>query len=66
MFQSVPKRAAIVVAGPVANFILAIVIFAAVFMVYGKQTMSARVDAVQAGQCCGRGWLRARRPRRFH
>ncbi len=49
MFQSVPKRAAIVVAGPVANFILAIVIFAAVFMVYGKQTMSARVDAVQAG-----------------
>ena len=49
MFQSVPKRAAIVVAGPVANFILAIVIFAAVFMVYGKQTMSARVDAVQPG-----------------
>ncbi len=49
MFQSVAKRAAIVVAGPVANFILAIVIFAAVFMVYGKQTMSARVDAVQPG-----------------
>ena len=49
MFQSVLKRAAIVVAGPVANFILAIVIFAAVFMVYGKQTMSARVDSVQAG-----------------
>jgi regulator of sigma E protease len=49
MFQSVAKRAAIVVAGPVAKFILAIVIFAAVFMVYGKQTMSARVDAVQPG-----------------
>jgi len=49
MFQPVLKRAAIVVAGPVANFLLAIVIFAAVFMVYGKQTMSARVDAVQAG-----------------
>jgi regulator of sigma E protease len=49
MFQSVAKRAAIVVAGPVANFILAIVIFAAVFMVYGKQTMTARVDAVQPG-----------------
>src|SRR5277367_4376962 len=48
MFQSVAKRAAIVVAGPVANFILAIVIFAAVFMVYGKQSMSARVDSVQA------------------
>jgi regulator of sigma E protease len=47
-FQPVWKRAAIVVAGPVANFILAIVIFAAIFMLYGKQTMSARVDTVQA------------------
>jgi regulator of sigma E protease len=47
-FQPVFKRAAIVVAGPLANFILAIVIFGAIFMLYGKQTMSARVDAVQA------------------
>ena len=47
MCQSVLKRAAIVVAGPLANFILAVVIFAAVFMLYGKQTMTARVDAVQ-------------------
>ena len=48
-FQSVAKRAAIVVAGPLANFLLAIVIFAGVFMLYGKQTMSARVDSVQPG-----------------
>ncbi len=47
MFQPVTKRAAIVVAGPLANFLLAIVIFAGVFMLYGKQTMSARVDSVQ-------------------
>jgi regulator of sigma E protease len=47
--QSVAKRAAIVVAGPMANFILAIVIFAGVFMLYGQQTMSARVDSVQPG-----------------
>jgi len=47
MFQPLGKRAAIVVAGPLANFILAIVIFAAVFMLYGRQTMSARVDSVQ-------------------
>ncbi len=47
VFQPVRKRAAIVVAGPLANFILAIVIFAAIFMLYGKQTMSARVDTVQ-------------------
>jgi regulator of sigma E protease len=47
-FQPVRKRAAIVVAGPAANFVLAIVIFAAIFMIYGKQSMSARVDSVQA------------------
>ena len=47
-FQPVRKRAAIVVAGPLANFLLAIVIFAGIFMIYGKQTMSARVDTVQA------------------
>jgi regulator of sigma E protease len=47
MFQPVYKRAAVVVAGPLANFLLAIVIFAGVFMLYGKQTMSARVDTVQ-------------------
>jgi regulator of sigma E protease len=46
--QKVGPRAAVVVAGPVANFILAIAIFAAIFMIYGKQTTSARVDAVQA------------------
>ena len=46
-FQPVFKRAAIVVAGPLANFALAIMIFATVFMLYGKQTMSARVDTVQ-------------------
>ena len=49
MFQPVRKRAAIVVAGPLANFILAIVIFAGIFMLYGKQSMSARVDTVQPG-----------------
>src|ERR1700683_5491382 len=46
-FQNVWKPAAVVAAGPVANFILAIVIFAGIFMLYGMQTMSARVDEVQ-------------------
>jgi regulator of sigma E protease len=49
VFQPVFKRAAIVAAGPLANFLLAIVIFAGIFMLYGMQTMSARVDAVQPG-----------------
>ena len=47
--QGVAKRAAIVVAGPVANFLLAILIFAAVFVFYGKPSNSARVDGVVAG-----------------
>ncbi len=45
--QRVAPRAAIVVAGPLANFLLAIVIFAGLFMVYGKQSTSPRVDTVQ-------------------
>jgi len=48
MGQNVAKRAAIVAAGPLANFLLAIVIFAGIFALYGKQSMSARVDTVQA------------------
>ena len=45
--QPVGQRAAIVAAGPIANFILAIVIFAFVFALYGRQTTTARIDAVQ-------------------
>ena len=54
--KKVGPRAAVVVAGPVANFILAIVIFAGIFMTVGKQTTSARVDTVQpasAAQAAG-------------
>jgi regulator of sigma E protease len=47
--KSVGQRAAIVAAGPIANFILAIVIFAAVFATYGRQSSTARIDTVQAG-----------------
>src|SRR6188508_2338448 len=36
--QPVARRAAIVAAGPIANFILAIVIFATIFVFYGKQS----------------------------
>ena len=41
--QSVGRRAAVVVAGPLTNFILAIVVFAGVFMVFGKPTAIPRV-----------------------
>jgi regulator of sigma E protease len=46
--QPVGGRAAIVVAGPLANFILAIVIFSTLLMIFGKPSTSARVDTVQA------------------
>jgi len=45
--QPVPSRAAVVAAGPLANFVLAIAIFAGIFMIVGKQTTTARIDAVQ-------------------
>ncbi len=45
--QPVGKRSAIVVAGPLANFVLAIAIFAGLFMLYGKQSAAPRVDTIQ-------------------
>jgi regulator of sigma E protease len=55
-FKPVSQRAAIVAAGPIANFLLAIAIFAAVFTFYGKQAAPARVETVQpnsAAQAAG-------------
>jgi regulator of sigma E protease len=49
VYKSLPRRAAVVVAGPVANFILASVIFAGIFMIYGKPSTTARVDNIVAG-----------------
>lgn len=45
--QPVGPRAAIVAAGPLANFILAIAIFAGLFMLFGKQSTAARVESIQ-------------------
>jgi regulator of sigma E protease len=47
--QPVAKRAAIVAAGPFANFLLAIVVFAAIFMFHGRMEMAPIVDRLQAG-----------------
>lgn len=52
--QKVGARAAVVAAGPIANFILAIVIFAAIFTLFGKQSTSARVDTVQPNSAAAR------------
>ncbi len=47
--QSVAKRAAIVAAGPIANFILAIAIFAGFNYFSGRQVIEPRIEAVQPG-----------------
>ena len=46
--KKVGPRAAIVAAGPIANFILAIVIFTCLFTFFGKPSTTARVDKVEA------------------
>ena len=43
---TVGRRIAIAVAGPMANFLIAILVFATVFMWYGRETTIARVEAV--------------------
>jgi regulator of sigma E protease len=52
--KSVGKRAAVVAAGPVANFLLAIVIFTTLFAVFGKPSTTARVDSVQEGSAAAK------------
>jgi regulator of sigma E protease len=47
--KKVGPRAAIVAAGPIANFLLAIVIFTCLFTLIGKPSTTARVDQVEAG-----------------
>jgi regulator of sigma E protease len=46
--KKVWPRAAIVAAGPIANFLLAILIFAGMALYYGKPNSIPRVDAIQA------------------
>lgn len=47
--QPVWKRAAIVAAGPIANFILAIVIFSGIFYTHGRGILAPKIDSVRAG-----------------
>ncbi|HVI27338.1 RIP metalloprotease RseP [Hansschlegelia sp.] len=48
-FAPLPSRAAIVAAGPIANFLLAIAIFAGVFMAAGRPVTDAVVDEIEPG-----------------
>jgi regulator of sigma E protease len=52
--QSVAKRAAIVAAGPIANFLLAILVFAAIAFISGRYVLAPRIEAVQTGSAAER------------
>lgn len=57
--KKVGPRAAIVAAGPIANFLLAIVIFACMFTFFGKPNTSARVDKVEANSAAAAAGFQA-------
>jgi regulator of sigma E protease len=52
--KSLGARAAVVAAGPIANFVLAIVIFTAVFSLFGERITAAKVDVVNPGSAAER------------
>jgi regulator of sigma E protease len=56
--KGVAARAAIVAAGPVANFILAVAIFTGIFSIFGQQTVSPRVDSVIAGSAAEKAGIK--------
>jgi regulator of sigma E protease len=58
-FKPLWQRAIIVAAGPVANFLLAIVIFAILLMTLGEPTAPARIDAVRPGSPAERAGIHA-------
>ena len=52
--KSLAARAAVVAAGPIANFVLAIAIFTAIFALFGERITAAKVDVVNAGSAAAR------------
>ncbi|MDP1583088.1 MAG: RIP metalloprotease RseP [Bradyrhizobium sp.] len=57
--KKVGPRAAIVAAGPIANFLLAIVIFTGLFTFFGKPSTTARVDKVEVGSAADKAGFQA-------
>ncbi len=52
--QPLRNRAAIVAAGPAANFLLALVIFTGLFMAFGQSQVAARIGFVEPGSAAAR------------
>jgi regulator of sigma E protease len=57
--QSVGERTAIVAAGPIANFLLAIAIFAGTAYAFGKPVLTPRVEIVTPGGAAERAGIKA-------
>ncbi|MCC2096721.1 MAG: RIP metalloprotease RseP [Hyphomicrobiales bacterium] len=57
--QSLGKRAAIVAAGPIANFLLAIVIFTGVMFFYGRGELEPRIARVTPGEAAAAAGFKA-------
>jgi len=57
--KTVGQRAAVVAAGPIANFILAIVIFAGMYSIVGQKITMARVDQVSPGSAAATAGFKA-------
>ena len=56
--KTVGQRAAVVAAGPIANFLLAIAVFAGLFYANGRYVLAPRIDQVQAGTAAERAGFR--------
>ncbi len=57
-YKRLGQRAAIVVAGPAANFVFAIAVLAILFMTFGQPFTPAQIGQVQPGSAAARGGLK--------
>ena len=57
--KSVGARSAVVVAGPIANFILSVLLFAAIFISAGRPIVPARIDEVVSDSAAAAAGLQA-------
>jgi regulator of sigma E protease len=57
-YKTLGQRAAIVAAGPAANFIFAVIVLAVLFMTFGQPFTPAEVGQVQPGSAAERGGIR--------
>lgn len=56
-FRPIWQRALVVIGGPAANFVLAIVLFAGIFMAFGAEVVTPRLGSVEPGGVAARAGL---------